>query len=90
MLEANESTKENSWQNKNRIRSQQTRESCVIQAITLDLILSFFPSLSLPDVLCNPVDLIRRKETPFEAMTGRTVPSSDGPLAEVFWGFPQL
>ena len=25
--------------------------------------------------------------TPFEAMTGRTAPSSDGLLAEVFWGF---
>ena len=28
--------------------------------------------------------------TPFEAMTGRTAPSSDGLLVEVFWGFPQL
>ena len=27
---------------------------------------------------------------PFEGMTGRTAPSSDGLLAEVFWGFPQL
>jgi hypothetical protein len=52
--------------------------------------LSLFPSFSLPDVLCNPTDLIWRKETLFEAMTGRTVPSSDGLLAEVFWGFPQL
>ena len=25
-----------------------------------------------------------------EAMTGRTAPSSDGLLAEVSWGFPQL
>ena len=28
--------------------------------------------------------------TPFEAMTGRTAPSSDGLLAEVIWGSPQL
>ena len=26
----------------------------------------------------------------FDTMTGRTVPSSDGLLAEVFWGFPRL
>jgi hypothetical protein len=35
-LEANEidkSTKKNSWQGKNRIRSQQIRESCCIQSI---------------------------------------------------------
>ena len=49
----------------------------------------FFPSFSLPDVLCDPNDLIWRKGTPFEAMTGRTAPSSDGLLAEVFWGFSQ-
>ena len=42
------------------------------------------------DVLCDRTDLIWRKGTPFEAMTGRTAPSSDGLLAEVFWGFPQL
>ena len=35
-------------------------------------------------------DLIWRKVTPFKAMTGRTAPSSDGLLAEVFWGFPRL
>ena len=51
---------------------------------------SFFSSSSLPDVLCDPTDLIWRKRTPFEAMTGRTAPSSDGLLAEVFWGFPRL
>ena len=44
----------------------------------------------LPDVLCDPTDLIWRKGIPFEAMIGRTAPSSDGLLAEVFWGFPQL
>ena len=53
-------------------------------------VLSLFPSFSLPDVLCDPTDLIWRKGTPFEAMTGRTAPSSYGLLAEVFWGFPQL
>ena len=46
-------------------------------------ILSFF----LPDVLCDPTDLIWRQETPFEAMTGRTASSSDSFLAEAFWGF---
>ena len=49
--------------------------------------LSLFPSFSLPDVLCDPIDLIWRKGIPFEAMIGRTAPSSDGHLAEVFWGF---
>ena len=49
-----------------------------------------FPFFSLPDVLCDPTDLIWRKGTPFEAMTGHTAPSSDGLLAEVFWGFPEL
>ena len=38
-------------------------------------------------MLCDPTDLIWRKGTPFEAMTGPTAPSSDGLLAEVFWGF---
>ena len=33
MLEENESTKKSSWQNKNRIRSQQIRKSCGIQPI---------------------------------------------------------
>ena len=47
-------------------------------------------SFSLPDVLCYPTDLIWRKGTPFEAITGRTASSSNGLLAEVFWGFPQL
>ena len=51
--------------------------------------LSFF-SISLPDVLCDPTDLIWRKGTQFEAMTGRTVSSSEGLLAEIFRGFPQL
>ena len=48
--------------------------------INSDIVLphiSFFPSFSLPDVLCDPTDLIWRKGTPFEAMTGRTAPSSD-------------
>ena len=49
-----------------------------------------FPSFSLPDVLCDPTDLIWMKRTPFEAMTGRTAPSSDGLLAEVFRVFSQL
>ena len=31
------------------------------------------PSLSLPDMLCVPTNLILRKGTPFEAMTGRAV-----------------
>ena len=53
-------------------------------------VLSLIPSFSLPDVLRDPTDLIWRKGTPFEAMTGRTAPSSNGLLAEIFWGFPQL
>ena len=44
-------------------------------------VLSFFPSFSLPDVLCDPNDLIRRKGTPFEAMTVRRTLSSDGLLS---------
>ena len=32
-------------------------------------------------MLCDPADLIWRKGTPFEAMTDRTAPSSDGLLA---------
>ena len=51
---------------------------------------SLFPSFSLPDTLCDPTDLIWRKGTIFEGMTGRTAPSSDSLLAEVFWGFSQL
>ena len=47
-------------------------------------VLSFIPSFSFPDVLCDPTNLIWRKGTPFEAMTGRTAPSSDILLAEVF------
>ena len=42
-----------------------------------------FPSFSLPDVLSDPTDLIRRKGTPFEAKTGHTA-FIDGFLAEVF------
>ena len=38
---------------------------------------SFLPSIFLSDVLCDPTDLIGRKGTPFETMTGRTAPSSD-------------
>ena len=38
-------------------------------------------------VLCDPTDLIWRKGTLFEAMTGRTAPSSDGLLSEVFRDF---
>ena len=33
--------------------------------------LSFYPSSSLPDALCDPTDLIWREGTPFEVMTGR-------------------
>ena len=39
----------------------------------LSLIALFF----LPDVLCDSTDLIWRKGTPFEAMTGRTATSSE-------------
>ena len=50
-------------------------------------VLSLIHSFSLPDVLCEPTDLIWRKGTPFEVITGRTAPSSDGLLAEVFPDF---
>ena len=49
----------------------------------------FFPSISLPDMLCDPSDFIWRKGTPFDAKTGRTAPS-DGLLAEVFRGLRQM
>jgi hypothetical protein len=52
-------------------------------------VLTFFPFFSLPDVLCDPIDLISRKGTPFDAIIGCTALSSDGLLAEVFRGFPQ-
>ena len=45
---------------------------------------SFIPFFSFPHVLCDPTDLIWRKGTPFEAMTGRTAPSLDSLLVEVF------
>ena len=57
--------------------------------IFLEMI-SFFPSTYLPDVLCDPSDLIWRKGIPFESMTDRTAPSSDGLLADVLRGFTQL
>ena len=53
-------------------------------------VLSLIPPFSLSGVLCDPTDLIWRKVTPFETMTGRTASSSDGLLTEVFWGFPRL
>ena len=46
-----------------------------------------FEGIGINVVMCDPTDLIWRKGTSFEAMTGRTAPSSDGLLAEVFWGF---
>ena len=46
-------------------------------------VLFFIPSVSHPDVLCDPTDLIRRECTAFEAMTGH-IAFIDGPLAEVF------
>ena len=53
-------------------------------------VFSLIPSFSLSDVLCDPTDVIWSKGTPFEAMTGRTAPSPDGLLPEVFRGFPQF
>ena len=53
------------------------------------LLIFLFPSF-LPYVLCVPTNPIWRKGTPFETMIGRTSPSSDSLLAEVFWGFPRL
>ena len=45
-------------------------------------VLSLLPSFSLPDVLCDSANLVWRKGTIWG-----TVPSSDGLLAEVLWGF---
>ena len=45
--------------------------------LTLGPIPSFFSSFSLPDMLWNLTNLIWRKGTPFEAMTGHIAPSSD-------------
>ena len=53
------------------------------------LVFSFFLSSSIPEVLCDPINLILKEETPFEAMTGLTA-FIDGLLAEVFRGFPHL
>jgi hypothetical protein len=47
------------------------------------------PSFSLPDVLCDPTDLIWREGTPFEAMLGSTA-FIDGLLVEIFRGFPHV
>ena len=66
--------------------------------LSLSLSWGSFISVSLPPFDPNPTasfpsyptDLIWRKGIPFEAMTSRTAPSSDGLLAEVFWGFPRL
>ena len=48
--------------------------------------LSLIPSFSLPDVICDLTDIKWKKGTPFEAMNGRTTPSSDDVLAGVFLG----
>ena len=47
-------------------------------------------SFALPDALCDLTDLIWRKGTQFQAMTGCTDSSSDGLLVEVFFGFSRL
>ena len=47
----------------------------------LPILLYFLPPTFR--MLCNPTNLIWRKGTLFEAMPGRTAPSSDGLLAEV-------
>ena len=70
--------------------SKLSEVNIIFFTISIQPVHSLIPSCSLPDVLCDPTDLIWRKWTPFEAMTGRTAPSSDGLLAEVFWGFPRL
>ena len=49
-----------------------------------------FPFLTCCAILLTSFGGKGPKGTPFEAMTGRTAPSSYGLLAEVFWGFPQL
>ena len=46
-------------------------------------------SLSFAKVVCDLTDLIWRQGTPFEAMTGRRA-FIDGPLAEIFWCYPEI
>ena len=50
--------------------------------------LCFIPVYVYTFIHCNETRyLLWWEGTPFEAMTGCTAPSSDGLLAEVFWGF---
>ena len=51
-------------------------------------VLKYCKCESLPDVLCDPTDLIWRKGTPCEAMTECIAPSLYGLIAEIFRGFP--
>ena len=46
-------------------------------------VLSYVSSFPIPDMLCDPIQLIGMQGTPFEAMTGLTA-YVDGLLAEVF------
>ena len=46
-------------------------------------------SLSLSDMLCNSIDLIWRKGTPFEGMTGHTAFINRSWL-RFYWSFPKL
>ena len=50
---------------------------------------SLIPTFSLPDVLCDPTNVILKQGTPFEAMTGCTA-FIDCVLAEIFRSFTQL
>ena len=59
------------------------------RALGIAIHISLFPSFSLPDLLCDPTELIWRKGTPFEAMIRRTTSSSGGLLVEVIRGFTQ-
>ena len=52
-------------------------------------VLSFYPSFSLSDVLCDPTDFIWRYGISFETLTGLTA-FIDGLRTEVFRSFPQL
>ena len=62
--------------------TQFSLQSSISTSVVWNFLKKWILSFSLPDVLCDPTDLIWRKGTPFKVMTGRTAPSSDGLLAD--------
>ena len=54
---------------------------CIYSWVRNEINYWYYPSL--PDVLCDPSDLIWWRGTPFEVMTDHTAPLSDGLLAKM-------